>query len=282
MAHPKPPEIDYLFPARRDLKISVNMWTTLALVDSVRREIATGTVVKRVTHYKSRSGKAHEKLLVELDVHYPESQDIFPTYIITERGPDSDSGSSELSLASSSNHSLSSRSQEERRVQADDRVVVYERCPSLASVQRRLRGDYIILCTVTPTKSMTLAQLAILLKVVSNHSVEYDLKYQCYWYAYTVWEVIRTHFDGTVTNDELEHKRGKYLGKVVRKEDSVGEVTTAFDSEWRTYCDQENKEREDAREAAREAIREAEERAEARGAAQERARWEAKFGPLND
>ena len=44
---------------------------------------------------------------------------------------------------------------------------------------------------------MSLAQLTILLKAVYQHSVHYNLlAYQCYWHAYTVWEVLRGEFGG--------------------------------------------------------------------------------------
>lgn len=257
MANPKPPDIDYLFPTT-DLKMPVGPWAKLALIRGGSRDIAKSTSVKNVTHYKSRRGKAHEKLLVELSVPRPESQDIVTTYIITERGPDPDDKreNSDFSTGPSPNPSSASLPQSGAIIHAVDRVVVYgtRTNQSLESYRRRLRKNYDALCTVTPTIPMSLAQLAILMKVVNDHSVEYDIKYQCYWYAYTVWETIRTHFKGNVTENALEGKRGKYMGVRFRREDSVEAITENFETEWNAHCKDEIVDENTVQQAIREVI----------------------------
>lgn len=253
MANPEPPDIEYLFPrGRRDSSLSVRYWAQLAFFPGVSRETANNTFVKSATHYKSRRGKEHERLLIELRVPSPGTQDIFTAFIITERGPDPDDKrrSSELSLASSLNQSSPSISQPDDSIHANDIVVVCgtRKHQSPAHIKDRLRENYDALCTVTPTKPMSLAELAILMTVVNNHAISYHLlKYQCYWYTYTVWEVIRTHFGGEVTGNTEENRRGKYMGVPITRGDSVAAITETFETEWKTLCDKERGDTEAAR-----------------------------------
>jgi hypothetical protein len=89
---------------------------------------------------------------------------------------------------------------------------------------------------------MSLAQLTVLLKAVSEHSVHYDLlKYQCYWYAYTIWEVVRTHFRGAVTENGMQNRRGKYKGVKIRREDSVAAATETYSLAWQMLCGEETR-----------------------------------------
>jgi len=89
-----------------------------------------------------------------------------------------------------------------------------------------LGEKYDFLCTVTLNTPMSLAQLAFLLQAVYQHSVHYQiLTYQCYWHAYTVWEILRE-----VSQNKLEDKRGKYMGVNIRREDSVEAITNSYQS----------------------------------------------------
>jgi len=115
---------------------------------------------------------------------------------------------------------------------------------------------------------MSLAQLAVLLKAVYQHSVQYKLlTCQCYWHAYTVLEILRAEFVGHVTQDKLHNKRGKYMGVNIRREHSVEAITEAYNSAWGAFCDEETR----TQQQAEDAIRQAEER----GRMEERALHEA-------
>ena len=71
---------------------------------------------------------------------------------------------------------------------------------SLERYRKHLGKQYNSLCTVTLNDLMSLAQLVVLLKVVYQHSVHYQLlTYQCYWHAYTVWEILCKEFRGDVS-----------------------------------------------------------------------------------
>src|ERR1700729_1176278 len=63
MGDPTPPGTDYIF-CINDLPLRVDPWVTLALSSGARREVAKDTLVKSAIHYKSRTNKKLEKLLI--------------------------------------------------------------------------------------------------------------------------------------------------------------------------------------------------------------------------
>jgi hypothetical protein len=85
MSDPTPSEMDFILPVS-DLHLQVDPWATLALSPGARRDVAKDTIVKSTTHYKSRTNKKHEKLLIVLQT--PHAGTI--TYMVTDRGPDPD------------------------------------------------------------------------------------------------------------------------------------------------------------------------------------------------
>jgi hypothetical protein len=247
MSHPTPSEMDFVLPIS-ELKAQVDTWATLALCSSARCDVAKGTIVKSATHYKSRMNGGHEKLLIVLQT--PHAGTI--TYMETDRGPDPDEmetrrnehPSISPSADLSTDISLSSS-----KVPADDRIFVpgTQQFRSLERHKKLLGQKFDALCTITLRAPMSLAQLAVLLKAVHQHSVDYDtLTYQCYWYAYTVWEIMRKEFDGDVSQNRLQDKRGKYMGVNIRREDSVEAITAAYESAWEVFCKEEKKERQKA------------------------------------
>jgi len=287
MGDPTPSEMDFILPVS-DLHLQVDPWATLALSPGARRDVAKGTIVKSATHYKSRTNKKHEKLLIVLQT--PHAGTI--TYMVTDRGPDPDemearrNEHSSMSLSpvgSSANLSLSSGD-----VWANDRIFIpgTRRFQSLERYKKHLGEQYDSLCTVTLNAPMSLAQLAVLFQAVYQHSVHYQLlTYQCYWHAYTVWEILRKEFRGDVSQNKLQDKRGKYMGVNIRREDSVEAITSAYKSAWVAFCNEETRTRQQAEDVIRQVgvaslyftehmlicLHQAEER----GRAEERARYEA-------
>jgi len=113
--------------------------------------------------------------------------------------------------------------------------------------KKHLGEQYDSLCTVTPNAPMSLAQLAVLLQAVYQHSVYYQLlTYQCYWHAYTVWVILPKEFRGEVSLNKLQDKRGKYTGVNIRREDSVEGITSAYKSIWVAFRSEENRTRQPA------------------------------------
>jgi hypothetical protein len=258
IGRPPPPEMDYILPVT-ELRWPVDAWATLALTRVPRLEVAKSTFVKGAIHYKSRIGKQHEKLLIV--VQTPHEDTI--TYIVADRGPDPDhlkarrnepsSAMSPSPAGSSADISLLAKG-----IWANDRIFVPGTTGlSVENYKKFLKKEqYDALCTVTLSLPMTLAQLAVLLKTVYHHSAKYDLRtYQCYWHAYTVWEILRREFAGQVSQNELQDKRGKYMNVKVRREASVEAITEAYKGEWGAFCDEEKRTGQELSDAIREVIR---------------------------
>jgi hypothetical protein len=239
--------MDYILPLT-DLRLQVGQWAILALVPGPSRDFAKWTAVRDMTQYKSKTDEEHEILLIVLDTPPVGVSPGKTTYIVTDRGPNR----SDMATRSSQNPPISPSfagpssnfSPSSPEVRANDRIFVpgSEKYQPLDRYQKHLKETYNALCTVTPTSPMSLAQLTILLKAVGEHSVHYDLlKYQCYWYAYTVWEVVRTHFRGVVTENRLQGRRGKYKGVKIRREDSVEAATEIYSLAWNMLCEEETR-----------------------------------------
>lgn len=237
---PPPPEMNYILPATNS-RTDVESWATVALTPGPKVDVAKASFVTSAIHYKSRTGKRHEKLIIV--VHTPHGASGTTTYLVTERGPDPDLDTSDISSDLSPDVMLTSK-----EVWADDRIFVPGTAGShsLDDYKNHLKKkQYDALCTVTLSQPMSIAQLAVLLRAVYHHSVHYDLRtYQCYWHSYTVWEILRREYGGQVSHNELQDRRGKYMGVRIRREDSVGAITEAYKRVWRAFCDEENMKRQ--------------------------------------
>ncbi|KAG1788346.1 uncharacterized protein HD556DRAFT_1404066 [Suillus plorans] len=78
-------------------------------------------------------------------------------------------------------------------------------------------------------------QVSVLLCVLRKHSPTYHLwQYQCYWYAYTVWEALKTLFPGC-RETTLSEGRSRFCGQEVRKAESVEAVCELYRAEWARF-----------------------------------------------
>jgi hypothetical protein len=97
---------------------------------------------------------------------------------------------------------------------------------------------------------MSLAELAILLNTINEHSIHNDLyTYQCYWYAYTVWEILRTQFRGDVMESEMQDKGRIYMGVNIRREDSMERIVHEYRCTWKSFCEAGTRTRQEEEEA---------------------------------
>jgi hypothetical protein len=81
---------------------------------------------------------------------------------------------------------------------------------------------------------MNLAQLAVLLNTIHNFSSQYNsLKFNCYWYMFTLGEVICLGFDGLVSSDEKVGHRGFCGPLELRKVNSVDAVIADYREAWK-------------------------------------------------
>ncbi|KAG1722997.1 hypothetical protein EDD22DRAFT_1054541 [Suillus occidentalis] len=78
-------------------------------------------------------------------------------------------------------------------------------------------------------------QVSILLCVLSKHSPMYELlQYQCYWYAYTVWEALKKLFPGCLEMP-LNEGRSRFKGQPIKKAESVDTVCEQYRAEWARF-----------------------------------------------
>lgn len=78
-------------------------------------------------------------------------------------------------------------------------------------------------------------QVSILLCVLSKHSPMYELlQYQCYWYAYTVWEALKKLFPGCLETP-LNEGRSRFRGQPIKKAESVDTVCEQYRAEWARF-----------------------------------------------
>jgi hypothetical protein len=68
--------------------------------------------------------------------------------------------------------------------------------------------------------------------VLRKHSPTYHLwQYQCYWYAHTVWEALKTLFPDCRETTQSEG-RSRFWGQPIKKADSVEDVCDQYRAEW--------------------------------------------------
>jgi len=98
-----------------------------------------------------------------------------------------------------------------------------------------------LLRKITLSKSCSVAQLMILLRVLDDQAPHYTLlKNQCYWYAGMLCEMLRQNFEGIVTDNKKELKAGKYLSYRVSETPAVESNTrTEYDKAWEQFCNED-------------------------------------------
>jgi hypothetical protein len=80
---------------------------------------------------------------------------------------------------------------------------------------------------------MSVAQLAVLLRAIHDHSKQYLANSNsCYWYAFTVVEVICSKFSAVQTNGTAFSERGVYKKWKPDIENAIGTVSLLYDAAW--------------------------------------------------
>jgi hypothetical protein len=91
----------------------------------------------------------------------------------------------------------------------------------------------------TSQPKMTVAQLAVLLRAIHDHSKNYTANSNsCYWYAFTVVEVIRGKFPAVQTNGPAFAERGEYMKWKPDLENAVQTVSLLYDAAWKKCAEQ--------------------------------------------
>jgi len=171
--------------------------------------------IRKITYFKGRKPSYHEYLLVEI-VH-PNS--VQASFAITERAPDKTDDSATKQAVSPSIYG---------RVAAKDTVQIFGG-PGISKVSS---CNKLAELTFEPNK-LPLLNLAVLLTVVSKHAQNYDIwDYQCYWYADTIYQSVKTLFEPANEHIEpaLSKHRGKYLLRFPARKDSVREIIREYEA----------------------------------------------------
>jgi hypothetical protein len=198
--------------------------------------------VVSITQLKYKADQEHEKTVIKLKVvpRDGDSNSTQYTWITTERGAELDNiNQSFSSLPSPATQCTSCavvKLVSASNIPAIDRVVTPATIgrPTFEEFIKKQKQTHIILCTITLNRPMNLAQLAVLLNTIHNFSSQYDsLKFNCYWYTFTLGEVIRLGFDGLVSSDEKVGHRGFCGPLELRKVNSVDAVIADYREAWK-------------------------------------------------
>jgi len=171
--------------------------------------------IRKITYLKARKPLFHEYLLVEI-VHTGSVQ---ASLAVTERVPEKNDGYSTKQAVSPSVYG---------RVAANDtvRIVGGTGISELPSHNKLSELQF-------DANELPLLNLAILLNVVRKHAQYYDVwKYQCYWYANTVYQSVQDLFKSR--KDHVEPAFSKHRGKVLlglpQRKDSVGAIIGEYNA----------------------------------------------------
>lgn len=228
-----------LFPSCTQYR-SVEHWKEDVLQVNLGGDVEVSVV--SVVQLKYKLDQQHEKVVIRLKVVRRldgVSDSVQDTWVTTERGAELDdierSFSSLPSPATRCTSCAVFKLVSAGDIPAADRVVTPAAIGRLTfeEFMKNQKKYHLILCTITLNRPMNLAQLSVLLDTIHNFSLKYDsLKFNCYWYTFTLGEVIRLGFDGLVSSDEEVGKRG-FCGLLeLRKENSVDPVMAAYQAAW--------------------------------------------------
>lgn len=227
----EPPHIPFVFePPRNAYKI--RHWADQ--VASMDPSVYAGCDITHIDHRKAYANKEHEFLVTTIS-HIASGHDCF---LSIERCVESE-------LSSSSD-----------RVAIGSKIVVNPR-PAADLVQFVAAptgiGESKIVGSISfPSGGLrpSIANLSVLLSVISQHAPNYDPKdHNCYWYAHTISEVLRTEFNGQDTTAKPGDKadRAKYSSIHIPLKDSLLTVHSEYQAAWlawTTRAETEQTERE--------------------------------------
>jgi hypothetical protein len=88
----------------------------------------------------------------------------------------------------------------------------------------------------------------VMLEVLHDHSPHYSLfKTQCYWYAGTLWEILREEFDGEVSNNGHQAMAGRYKSlQIIDQPPAASDLIVRYRAAWKDFCNKEAREQQEA------------------------------------
>ena len=239
MSSAPPSDAICLFP-KKNRWFHVDVWEAMLKTDY---DLSAATTITKVTHCKSTKDVAHEFVIVEMEVQLQSFRR--PVYMVTDRGPTKNHGRSSsfplLSIPPTSSPHPSSGGSMIRTVSADDCVwVPYKGLKKAfdSLVLKKMGGSNVVSELYWPSNeislpAMSVMQLAVLLRTIHDHRDQYAANsHSCYWYAFTVMEVIRLKFGAHEEKGPAFGDRSRFLGKKMDVDDDTNAVSTLYDVRW--------------------------------------------------
>ena len=183
-------------------------------------------------HLKSPSGMEHEKLVFEFDCILNDGGNPVRSYLTTERGAEID-GTNPSSSSSSVNLPVDCTTMVAvlQEHTAMDRVIVAGTCES--TTLQQFIDQHIVVRQFEIRDIMTIEHLAILLDAIHGTAPKYKAsENNCYWYAWTISEVIKERFYFSTEDAKNIHKKGSYGFINLGKTDTVAQAITAYNTLW--------------------------------------------------
>ncbi|KAG2134948.1 hypothetical protein BD769DRAFT_1664881 [Suillus cothurnatus] len=211
-----------------ETRLDVAAWRRM-LLDS---DFPPRCVLERLTFYKAAKRKQHE--FVVLYFRHWDASVHATAVLVVDRAPNASSKDNGYSTPIT--HSSGITSPSASQTPALDSVFTTPNTgTAIQTYLRRRYGRYKELCTLNFSATSTCpsaTQISVLLFVISRHAPDYHLyRFQCYWFASTIWETIKRLFPGSL---ETAWKRGRSscYGIKVDKADSVEVVCKEYADEW--------------------------------------------------
>ncbi|KAG2038633.1 hypothetical protein BDR03DRAFT_290115 [Suillus americanus] len=226
-------EVPGLFHTLGETQLDVADWGRMLLYSN----FPSRCVLERLTFCKATKGKQHEFIVLYFR-HWNASVPATARLVVDRAPNPSPKGNgSFIPMMYLSDITSSSA----LRTSAFDSVLITPNTVHWETYLRTIYGPYKELCTLTfsaPTsKSVcpSASQISVLLFVISRHAPNYHLcKFQCYWFASTIWETIKQLFPG-YTETAWNRGRSRCHGVKVDKADSVEVVCKKYTDEWTRF-----------------------------------------------
>ncbi|KAG2063094.1 hypothetical protein BDR04DRAFT_1199581 [Suillus decipiens] len=222
--------------AKSESKCGIEDWRELISAN----ELSLKCQLEKVIYCKCTNGKEHEFLL--LHFRHPTQQDA-EAILVSDRIPDpTGDNTTNNNNNNHNNGSSSSRRMQSSRIispsigptPAQDSVfTMFNSVGNIPTYLDRTYGEFVRLTELQFTSARPSAhQLSVLLSVIHQHSRAYKVRqYQCYWYAHTVWEVLKRISPDCFETEESA-VRSSYRGLTIDKADSVDEIYNKYGKEW--------------------------------------------------
>jgi len=240
-------------------RIPVTLFHSL-LAAKVNRTLVESCVVTRVIHCKHAVNVYHELLVLEITS--PSHPDI-PHFLYAERADrEGESCGIQSSAKSPSSSSASVSSSSNGSIKARDQLFVPD--PKSISFHKHIsvfRQSHRIIHTITFSTEVSLAQVMVMMQVLSNHSQYYDLfRYRCYWYATRLFVMLQEEFPSDVRDNNNNNRRAGRYGSIpmttAEKPCDVAELLRKYHIAWANYHHKDVQEQQEL--AAKRAQRERE------------------------